>query len=64
VSTWEKCSNAVLAKFFPLGNTNALWNKISSFKQLTEENIAEAWERLQDYISACPHHRIEEWFII
>jgi hypothetical protein len=29
VSTWEKCSNAFPAKFFPLGKTNALWNKIS-----------------------------------
>jgi hypothetical protein len=24
VSIWEKCSKAFLAKFFPLGNTNAL----------------------------------------
>jgi hypothetical protein len=24
VSTWEKCSNAFLAKFYPLGKTNAL----------------------------------------
>jgi hypothetical protein len=64
VSTWEKCSNAFLTKFFPLGKTNALWNKISRFQQLTDETIAEAWERLQDYISACPHHSTEEWFII
>jgi hypothetical protein len=28
------------------------------------ETIAKAWERLYDYISACPHHGIEEWFII
>jgi hypothetical protein len=44
VSTWEKCSNAFLAKFFPLGKTNALQNKISRFQQLTDEIIAEAWE--------------------
>jgi hypothetical protein len=31
VSTWEKCSNAFLTKFFPLGKTNALQNKISGF---------------------------------
>jgi hypothetical protein len=31
VSTWEKCSNEFLAKFFPLGKTNALQNKISGF---------------------------------
>jgi hypothetical protein len=64
VSTWEKCSNAFLAKFFLLGKTNALRNKISTFQQLTDETIAEAWERLQDYISACPHDSMEEWFLI
>jgi hypothetical protein len=50
--------------FFPLGKTNALWNKISEFQQLMDETITDAWERLQDYISACPHHSMEEWFII
>jgi hypothetical protein len=44
VSTWEKCSNAFIAKFFLLGKTKALWNKISRFQQLTDETIAEAWE--------------------
>jgi hypothetical protein len=46
VSTWEKCSNAILTKFFPLGKTNALRNKISRFQQLTDETITKAWERL------------------
>jgi hypothetical protein len=31
VSTFEKCSNEFLAKFFPLGKTNAFQNKISEF---------------------------------
>jgi hypothetical protein len=64
VSTWEKCSNAFLSKFFLLGKTNALRNKISVFQQLTNETIVEAWECLQDYITTCPHHGMEEWFII
>jgi hypothetical protein len=46
VSTWEKCSNAFLTKFFPLGKTNALWKKISWFQQLMDETITEAWDRL------------------
>jgi hypothetical protein len=46
VSTWEKCSNAFLTKFFLLGKTNALRNKISGFQQLTDETITEAWECL------------------
>jgi hypothetical protein len=64
MSTWENCSNAFLAKFFPLGKINALRNKIFRFQQLMDETIAEAWERLQDYISTYPHHDMEEWFII
>jgi hypothetical protein len=47
-----------------LGKTNALRNTILSFQQLIDETIAKSWERLQDYISLCPHHRMEEWFII
>jgi hypothetical protein len=47
-----------------LRKTNALRNKISSFQQLTDETITEVWECLQDYISMCPHHGMEEWFII
>ena len=31
IDTWAKCSKAFLAKFFPLGKTNALRGKISSF---------------------------------
>jgi hypothetical protein len=46
VSTWEKCSNAFLTKFFPFCKTNALRNKISVFQQLTDETIADAWEHL------------------
>jgi hypothetical protein len=64
VSTWEKCSNAFLTKFFLLGKTNALWSRISGFQQLTDETITKAWKHLQDYISTCPHHGMEEWLII
>jgi hypothetical protein len=46
VSTGEKCSNAFLTMFFPLGETNALRNKIFMFQQLMDETNAEAWERL------------------
>ena len=63
-TTWEACSNAFLAKYFPVGKTNALRNRISGIQQLSDETIPEAWERLQEYIQACPHHDMEEWLII
>ena len=46
-------------KVFPMGKTNALKGKISNFQQTSMESIPEAWERLQDYIQACPHHGME-----
>jgi hypothetical protein len=42
VSTWEKCSNAFLTKFFSLGQTNALRDRISRFQQLKDEITTEA----------------------
>jgi hypothetical protein len=32
MNTWDKCSAAFLAKFFPIGKTNALMGKISNFQ--------------------------------
>jgi hypothetical protein len=31
INTWDKCSEAFFAKFFPVGKTNALRAKISGF---------------------------------
>jgi hypothetical protein len=56
IDTWAKCSAAFLARFFPMGKTNALRARISNFQQNSMEPIPEAWERLQEYILACPHH--------
>ena len=46
VSTWDKCSMTFLAKFFPMGKTNAMRGKISNFQQSSLESIPKAWERL------------------
>jgi hypothetical protein len=45
-TTWDAYSDAFLAKYFPVGKTNALRKRISSFQQLQDETILEAWECL------------------
>ena len=45
-TTWEACSNALLAKYFPVGKTNALQNRIIRIQQLPDESIPEVWEHL------------------
>ena len=62
--TWDVCSNAFLVKYFPVGKTNALQNRIFGIQQLPDETIPEVWERFLEYIVACPHHVMEEWLII
>ena len=42
-----------------MGKTNALRKKISSFTQQAEESIPDAWERMQEYVAAYPHHEME-----
>ena len=60
IDTWDKCSNVFLVKFFPMGKTNALHNKISSFQQQADESIPEAWECMQEYVATCPHHGMKD----
>ena len=52
------------AKFFPMGKTNALRGKITSFQQQHDESVPEAWERFQDYILECPNHGMESWLLM
>ena len=42
-TTWEACSNAFLAKYFPVGKTNVLRNRISRIQQLLDETIPKVW---------------------
>jgi len=58
-ATKEKNTMNFLAKFFPMGKTNALRGKITSFQQQHDESVPEAWERFQDYILECPYHGME-----
>ena len=59
IHTWDKCSVVFLVKFFPMGKANALREKILNFQHTSIESIPKAWERLQDYIQACPRHGME-----
>jgi hypothetical protein len=47
-----------------MGKTSALQGKIFNFQQTALESIPKAWERLQDYIQAYPHHGMEDWLML
>jgi hypothetical protein len=47
-----------------MSKTSALRGKIMNLKQTSLESILEAWERLQDYVHACPHHGMKDWLML
>ena len=51
-------------KNFPHGQNQHPEGGISNFQQTSLESILEAWERLQDYIQACPHYGMENWLVL
>nr|GEZ94242.1 reverse transcriptase domain-containing protein [Tanacetum cinerariifolium] len=46
--------------FFPPSKTTNLRNEITRFQQRFDESFYEAWERFNDLLRACPHHRFFE----
>ncbi|CAN6853644.1 unnamed protein product [Brassica oleracea] len=44
--------------------TTALRNKITSFRQLTDEPFCDAWERFNDYRRECPHHGFDDDYLL
>ena len=62
--TWVRCADQFLNKFCPISRTILVRSKISNFGQGDEETITEAWERLQEYVEYCPHHGMQDWYLI
>ncbi|XP_062102932.1 uncharacterized protein LOC133813918 [Humulus lupulus] len=58
VSTWQELAKRFLMKYFPPTKNAKLHNEITSFQQLEEESLYEAWERFKELLRKCPHHGI------
>ena len=53
-----------MAKYFPPTKIISLRNQIMNFKQLEQEHVAQAWERMKLMIRNCPTHGLSLWMII
>ncbi|XP_062104022.1 uncharacterized protein LOC133815169 [Humulus lupulus] len=58
VSTWQDLAERFLMKYFSPTKNAKLRNEITSFQQLDEESLYEAWERFKELLRKCPHHGI------
>ena len=64
IDSWDKCKDAFIAKYFPPAKIISLRNQIMNFKQLEQEHVAQAWERMKLMIRNCPTHGLSLWMII
>jgi hypothetical protein len=53
-----------LNKFFPPSKASKLRENITSFAQLDNETIYEAWEQYKEALRKCPNHGIPDWLEI
>ncbi|GKB07802.1 reverse transcriptase domain-containing protein [Tanacetum coccineum] len=60
ILTWDDLVLKFINKFFPPSKTTNLRNEITRFQQRFDETFYEAWDRCNDLLRACPHHRFSE----
>ncbi|KAH9780391.1 hypothetical protein KPL71_008059 [Citrus sinensis] len=58
ITTWNELADKFLMKYFPPIKNTKLRNEITSFHQLEDESLYEAWERFKELLRRCPHHGI------
>ncbi|KAH9697048.1 hypothetical protein KPL71_023441 [Citrus sinensis] len=58
ITTWNELADKFLMKYFPPTKNAKLRNEITSFHQLEDESLYEAWERFKELLRRCHHHSI------
>ncbi|KAH9770116.1 hypothetical protein KPL71_012262 [Citrus sinensis] len=58
ITTRNELANKFLMKYFPPTKNAKLRNEITSFHQLEDESLYEAWEKFKELLRKCPHHGI------
>nr|GFB51345.1 reverse transcriptase domain-containing protein [Tanacetum cinerariifolium] len=60
ILTWDDLVSKFINQFFPPSKTTNIHNEITRFQQIFDESFSEAWDRFNDLLRACPHHRFSE----
>nr|GEU66218.1 reverse transcriptase domain-containing protein [Tanacetum cinerariifolium] len=58
INTFEQMAKLFLGKYFPPSMVTKLRNKITNFRQRTDELLFEAWEHYKLSIDRCPNHNM------
>src|SRR4051812_11076543 len=64
IDSWIKCKDAFIGKYYPPAKIISMRSEIMKFKQLDNEHVAQAWERMKSLANNCPTHGLTAWMII
>src|SRR4051812_47870768 len=64
IDSWSKCKDAFIGKYYPPAKIIQLRSTIMNFRQLDNEHIAQAWERMKTLVKNCPTHGLTTWMVI
>src|SRR4051812_24028142 len=64
IDSWDKCKDDFIGKYYPPAKIIQLRSHIMNFKQLNNEHVAQAWERMKSLIKNCPTHGLTTWMVI
>src|SRR3954464_13771361 len=64
IDSWSKCKDAFIGKHYPPCKIIQLRSNIMNFRQLDNEHVAQAWERMKTLVKNCPTHGLTTWMVI
>src|SRR3954464_7732817 len=60
----QNCEDAFIGKYYPPAKIIQLRSNIMNFRQLDNEHVAQAWERMKTLVKSCPTHGLTTWMVI
>ena len=54
IDSWDKCKDVFIGKYYPPAKIIQLRSNIMNFRQLDNEHVAQAWERMKHMVKSCP----------
>src|ERR1041384_8125671 len=64
IDSWSKCKDAFIGKYYPPAKIIQLRSNIMNFRQLDNEHVAQAWERMKTLVKNFPTHGLTTWMVI
>jgi hypothetical protein len=64
IDSWDKCKDAFIGKYYPPAKIIQLRSNIMNLRQLDNEHVAQAWERMKSLVKNCPTHGLTTWMVI